>query len=1230
MSPSSRIGRQHSVCISSAVVALLVLLFLPLTFALEHSPEQVDHGLLRPQTEFTTDSEVADVNITRRQVNDYTCAVGRPCKNGACCGSGGFCGYSPTYCGTGCSSNCNAKAECGQYSKVPGQKCPLNVCCSEHGFCGTTEEFCNSKCQSNCVLRPSPPSGGKGDGVLSKVIGYYESWNAFSSCRKTAPTDLPLSALTHVNYAFAYISPGSYQITTMDGRTPTSLFKETTNLKTLKPGLEVWVSVGGWTFSDNGTATQPLLGEIARDAGKRQIFANNLLKFLEEHAFDGFDLDWEYPGAPDRGGKEDDPDNFVKLMATIRATLNRSPRRLGISFTIPASYWYLRWFKVPELLQYADFTCLMSYDLHGLWDKENPIGNVINPHTNLTEIQRAVELLWRVNVPPSKIALGFGFYGRSFRLADPSCTTPGVCKFSGDPNKGACTDTSGYLSYYEIQDMIGGPGSVVKRRDLGDNITLETRQSGVQVKWDKTAAVKYISYQGNQWISFDDADTFKQKVDWANSIGFSGSLIWASDLDDNLVNAHSGLVGRSAASKPNNAVRAATKSALINKASANKGLAQACKKLFGTCVNVKSQRTLDATCRLEGMEFVGWDKMGCGKDLGTPICCEKDSLPNNCLWRGGNNNGFLGGLDCNGQCHEGEIQLFGSSNGGFPQSPNSNLKRCTRGIKSFCCTQNDFPELVKGCVWKSCLKSCSDLGNNMEEIANVWFNALDHCPSREPGINTIRRYCCPKSMHPFKTGSCKWKGSVWKDCADAKCSPNETTVAHHPSGPKNTGTCDWGRKKVLCCEMDSIGEGQLTCPRGMCAIDKAKFCTHDPRYDWSEDYDPADDKWPAYPGFSRRDAEDVLRLLESGEAPLAGRALEKRGGDRRTANRELVLNGIVILLELIFRAYAGPSSWTNGRNGRSASGLYFVPDDGNCQDFGVKVHLEDSAGLVGVVTEIDHVNELQYLTHMLMAFMTGTLYSGNRTTETGRLSVAAYRKYWLEDTDNLPRGKIIRPTPFTQRYFGNMNLLFGEVMGSLTTRDSFMGLESSMNRIKGALFAKNAPMSDDNFRRALSAAILRGDGEEQFLTPMRRVFQVFSYLFNAPVAQTLDRTRGRLEALVTSLSTQVPELAPLAAIWEDFDRDYFEEVAQWARTWLIQRMNEILAAITPIRNTVQARAIADELRRMTAALDRIRAPPRGKKKKDDDERVRRAAADRFPETARFPGSSGGSGGIGGG
>lgn len=66
----------------------------------------------------------------------YTCGPGSPCSNGACCGSSGWCGYGPTYCGDGCQSDCDATAECGEYAATAGTTCPLNVCCSQYGFCG--------------------------------------------------------------------------------------------------------------------------------------------------------------------------------------------------------------------------------------------------------------------------------------------------------------------------------------------------------------------------------------------------------------------------------------------------------------------------------------------------------------------------------------------------------------------------------------------------------------------------------------------------------------------------------------------------------------------------------------------------------------------------------------------------------------------------------------------------------------------------------------------------------------------------------------------------------------------------------------------------------------------------------------------------------------------------------------------------------------------------------------
>lgn len=42
---------------------------------------------------------------------------------------------------------------------------------------------------------------------------------------------------------------------------------------------------------------------------------------------------------------------------------------------------------------YADWINLMSYDLHGIWDSKNPIGNQVLAHTNLTEIDLALDLV---------------------------------------------------------------------------------------------------------------------------------------------------------------------------------------------------------------------------------------------------------------------------------------------------------------------------------------------------------------------------------------------------------------------------------------------------------------------------------------------------------------------------------------------------------------------------------------------------------------------------------------------------------------------------------------------------------------------------------------------------------------------------------------------------------------------------------------------------------------------
>jgi chitinase len=78
----------------------------------------------------------------------------------------------------------------------------------------------------------------------------------------------------------------------MDVATPVSLFEDVAALKITKPDLKIYVSIGGWTFSDNGTETQAVFGDIAKSATNRATFAKKVMAFLDEYGFDGVDLDW--------------------------------------------------------------------------------------------------------------------------------------------------------------------------------------------------------------------------------------------------------------------------------------------------------------------------------------------------------------------------------------------------------------------------------------------------------------------------------------------------------------------------------------------------------------------------------------------------------------------------------------------------------------------------------------------------------------------------------------------------------------------------------------------------------------------------------------------------------------------------------------------------------------------------------------------------------------------------
>ncbi|KAL2753128.1 glycoside hydrolase family 18 protein, partial [Sodiomyces alcalophilus JCM 7366] len=365
---------------------------------------------------------------------------------------------------------------------------------------GTTTLFCDDGCQNNCGA-PSRPSCGTGSGTSNKkTIAYYESWALNRPGCEWRPEDIDVQLLTHINYAFALVGD-DYRIAAMNPFDP-ALYTRTVNLKSQNPSLKVSIAVGGWAVSG------PPFSNMARTQERRAVFIESVVDLLDTYGFDGIDLDWEYPVSPDRDGAPEDKENYVHLVRELRMAL---PAHKEITVAIPASNWYLRHFDVEAMASYIDWFNIMSYDIHGTWDGDSEWSQpVVQPHTNLSEIDEGLDLLWRNNIKPSQVVLGLGFYGRAFTLKDPSCTEP-MCPFEGGADAGYCMDTSGVLSNAEIRRVLD--------------------RTGVTPILDREAGIKYISWEG-QWVSYDDGETLALKTQFANNRCLAGKMIWAVDLDE--------------------------------------------------------------------------------------------------------------------------------------------------------------------------------------------------------------------------------------------------------------------------------------------------------------------------------------------------------------------------------------------------------------------------------------------------------------------------------------------------------------------------------------------------------------------------------------------------------------------------------------------------------------------------------------------------------------------------
>ncbi|KAM7209977.1 glycoside hydrolase [Rhypophila decipiens] len=655
------------------------------------------------------------------------CTKEIPCANEACCNgeTGGAMWLRPQrpLLSGKSTSKCKSKAECGRYADPPGLECPIHVCCSKHGFCGTLPDFCEDDCQSNCG-QPAKTSPYTAD-VRELVIGYVEAW-AFTrrGCAQRDLSSIRVDSVTHIYASFAYIKPNTFEVYPMGNVNEKTLF-DLTNLKRKAPGLKVWIALGGWTYSDNGTDTQPVWGDLASSPAKREKFLDQLEKFMIYYGFDGVDYDCEYPGATDRGGQKRDGGNYVELLKATRLRFSSLGRG---SFTAPSSLWYMRHFHIEDMMAHVDWVNLMTYDLFGSWDKEsNWIGPKVYAHNNLTEIKNGLNLLWRNNVPANQVNLGLGFYGRTYLLSNPSCDKPG-CRFEDAGRAGPCSGEGGYLSYQDIVTTM--------------------KMNNPHVVTDKKDAVKYFRYDSDQWVSFDDQESLDWKVKFANEQGLRGLFIWAITQDTAENDLLKAVLGRELGRfKDKNGVHSDIDS-------------------FGDD-NVGPDQCVLSRC--DGKCKPGLIEIG-------SICCPIGAAynPNYCKWRANKDTLWCGGatsvVKWKNKCGKEEDHVVSSD--WFIDGEG-------RDDADYCCAQ----ERENVCAWNGdCLgpsdkPDCGEGRNPLDVKDGLKSVRRGLCLNDDGQGRVWEVLCCENPVQP----DCRWLADE-KDNWAAECSSDEVNWGRHPYG----------------------------------------------------------------------------------------------------------------------------------------------------------------------------------------------------------------------------------------------------------------------------------------------------------------------------------------------------------------------------------------------------------------------------------------------------------------
>lgn len=254
------------------------------------------------------------------------------------------------------------------------------------------------------TLSALPVSAQRVPSAPKRLLGYYTAWSKYNT-PPYAADQIPYSKLTHIAHAFVLLTAkadGTIEI-------PSGTIEPALIQKAHAAGVKVLISIGG------GDGIQgPRFNHMAASETSRQAFVQNVRRFLIKYGYDGVDVDWEVPNAPDRA-------NCTTLMQELR---NGLPSPWLISMATPSDprSWG-QGFDIPALTPLLDFINVMTYDFYGTWSSStghvSPLLQDPADPDQAGSVKTSMDLYAnQFGVPGAQLNIGTPFYGYEFDGTD--------------------------------------------------------------------------------------------------------------------------------------------------------------------------------------------------------------------------------------------------------------------------------------------------------------------------------------------------------------------------------------------------------------------------------------------------------------------------------------------------------------------------------------------------------------------------------------------------------------------------------------------------------------------------------------------------------------------------------------------------------------------------------------------------------------------------------------------